>query len=118
VLIFEKNHKDVPPTTSSFFLGLGFDTVTLESWVQQKSQVFADGCKDSFEKGKTPRREIVVVVDQIMRWNPAYFNVKLLSRDFLQLTGGIDGAQHWDEVVQFSQLVMRALQFWRITQWK
>jgi len=38
--------------------------------------------------------------------------VKLLSRALQQLTGGIDGAQLWDEVVQFSQLVLRELQFW------
>jgi len=50
VLIFETNRKDVPPTgptTSSFFLGLGFDTVTLEFWVPlEKAQVFDDGCKE------------------------------------------------------------------------
>jgi len=47
---FEKNCKDVPPTTSAFFLDLGFDAVTLEFWVPpDKAQVFADGCKDLFE---------------------------------------------------------------------
>ena len=47
VLIFEKNFKDVPPTTSAFFLGLGYDTVTLEFWVPlEKAQVFDDGCKE------------------------------------------------------------------------
>jgi len=58
-LIFETNRKDVPPTSSAFFLGLGFDTVTLEIWVPlEKAQVFADGCRDLFEKGKATRREI------------------------------------------------------------
>jgi len=52
------------------------------------------------------------VVGQLMWWNPAIFNVKLLSRTLQQLTGGIDSAQLWDEVVQFSQLVLRELQFW------
>jgi len=49
VLIFEKNRKEQPPTTSSF-LGLGFDTVMLEFWVPlEKTQVFTDGYKDLFE---------------------------------------------------------------------
>jgi len=52
-----------------------------------------------FEKGKTTRREIAAVVGQLMWWNPAIFNVKLLSRALQQLTGDIDGAQLWDEVV-------------------
>jgi len=100
VLIFENNRKDVPPTTSAFFLGLRFDTVTLEFWVPlEKAQVFADGCKDLFEKGKTTRREIAAVVGQLMWWNPAIFIVKLLSRALQQLTCDIDGAQLWDEVV-------------------
>jgi len=48
---------------SAFFLGLGFYTLTLEFWVPlEKAQVFADGCKDLFEKGKTTRREIAAVV--------------------------------------------------------
>ena len=56
---FETNRKDVPPTTSAFFLGLGFDTLTLEFWVTlEKAQTFADACKDLFEKGKATRREI------------------------------------------------------------
>jgi len=38
--------------------------------------------------------------------------VKFLSRALQQLTGGIDGAQLRDEVVQVSQLVLRELQFW------
>jgi len=81
--------------------------MTLEIWVPlEKTQVFADGCKDLFEKGKTTRREIVAVVGQLMWWNPAIFNVKLLSRDFQHLTGDIDSAQLWDEVLQFSQLVL------------
>jgi len=67
VLIFEMNRKDVPLTTCAFFLGLGFDTVTLEIWVPlEKAQVFADGCKDLFEKGKTTRPEIAAVVGQFM----------------------------------------------------
>jgi len=111
-LIFETNRTDVPPTTSAFFLGLGFDTVTLEFWVPlKKSQVFTDGCKDFFEKGKTTRREIAGVVGQLMWWDPAIFNMKMLSRALQQLTGGIDGAQLWDEEVQFSQLVLRELQY-------
>ena len=60
---FETNRKDVPRMTSAFFLGLGFDTETLEFWVPlDKAQAFADGCKDLFEKGKATRREIAVVV--------------------------------------------------------
>jgi len=47
-----------------------------------------------------------------MWWNPAIFNVKLLSKALQQLTGGIDSAQLWDEVVQISQLALRELQFW------
>jgi len=113
VLIFETNHQDVPPMTSALFLGLGFDTVTLEIWVSlEKTQVFVDGNKDLFEKGKTTRREIATVVGQFMWWNPAIFNVKLLSRVLQQLTGGINGAQLWDAVAQFSQLVLWELQFW------
>ena len=51
MLIFETNRKDVHPMTSTFFLDLGFDTVTLEFWVPlDKAQVFADGCKNLFEK--------------------------------------------------------------------
>ena len=66
LLIFEKNFKDVPPTTSAFFLGLGFDTVTLEFWVPlEKAQVFADGCKDLFE---TLDRVIVLVLLTRQRW--------------------------------------------------
>jgi len=42
---------------------------------------------------------------KLIWWNPAIFIVKLLSRTLQQLTGGIDGAQLWDEAVQFSQLV-------------
>jgi len=42
-----------------------------------------------------------------MWWNPAIFNVKLLSKALQQMTGGIDGTQQWDEVVQFSQLALR-----------
>jgi len=53
--------------TSAFFMGLGFDTVTLEIWVSlDKVQVLSDGCKDLFEKGKTTRREITAVVGQVM----------------------------------------------------
>jgi len=113
VLIFEKNREDVPPTTFVFFLGLGFDTVTLEFWVSlEKAQVFADGCKDLFEREKTTRREIEAVVGQLTWWNPAFLNVKLLSRAWQHLTDDIDSAQLWDELVQFSQLVVRELQFW------
>jgi len=110
---FETNRKDVPPTTSAFFLGLGFDTVTLEFWVPlEKAQAFADTCKDLFEKGKATRREIAAIVGKLMWWNPAIFNAKLLSKALQQQTGGIDGAQLWDEVVQFSQLALHELQFW------
>jgi len=90
VLIFETNRKDVPPRTFAFFLGLGFDTVTLKFWVPlDKAQVSADGCTDLFEKGKTTRREIAAVVSKFMPvwWNPAIFNVNLLSRALQQLTG-------------------------------
>ena len=61
---------------------------------------------------KERQREIAAVVGQLMWWNPAIFNVKLLSRVLQQLTGGINGAQLWDAVAQFSQLVLRELQFW------
>jgi len=109
----ETNRKDVPPTTSAFFLGLGFDTVTLEFWVPlEKAQAFADECKDLFEKGKATRREIAALVGKLMWWNLAISNAKLLSKTLQQQTGGIDGAQLWDEVVQFSQLALRELQFW------
>jgi len=38
----ETNRKDVPPTTLAFFLGFGFDTVTMEFWVPlDKAQIFA-----------------------------------------------------------------------------
>ena len=38
----ETNQKDVPPTTLAFFLGLGFDTVTMEFWLLlDKAQIFA-----------------------------------------------------------------------------
>jgi len=66
VLIFEENCKDVPPTTSAFFLGLGFDTMTLEFWVPlEKAQVFADGCKDLFEPLD---RVIVLALLARQRW--------------------------------------------------
>jgi len=73
MLIFETNRKDVPQTTSSFFLGLVFDTVTLEIWVPlEKAQVFADGCKDLFEKGRTTRREIAAVVGSSCGGTPLF----------------------------------------------
>jgi len=66
VLIFEKNCKDVPPTTCAFFLGLGFDTATLEFWVPlEKAQVFADGCKDLLEPLD---RVIVLALLARQRW--------------------------------------------------
>ena len=66
MLIFETNRKDVPPTTFEFFLGLGFDTVTLEFWVPlEKAQVFADGYKDLFE---SLDRVIVLVLLARQRW--------------------------------------------------
>jgi len=110
---FETHHKDVPPMMSASFLGLGFDTVTLEFWVSlAKAQAFADACKDLFEKGKATRREIAALVGKFMWWNPAILNMQLLSKALQQQTGGIEGAQLWDEVVQFSQLALRELQFW------
>jgi len=51
-------------------------------------------------------------VGKLIWWNPAIFNVKLLSKALQQQTGGIDGAQLWDEVLQFSQLALRELLFW------
>ena len=66
VLIFQKNRKDVPATTSAFFLGLGFDTVTLEFCVTlEKAQVCTDGCKDLFEPLD---RVIVPVLLARQRW--------------------------------------------------
>ena len=78
----------------------------------EKAQAFADACKDLFEKGKATRREMAALVGKLMWWNPAIFNVKLLSKALQQQTGGIDGAQLWDEVVQFLHLALRELQFW------
>ena len=85
----------------------------MEFWVTlEKAQAFADACKDLFEKGKATRREMAALVGKLMWWNPAIFNVKLLSKALQHQTGGIDGAQLWYEVMQFSQRSMRELQFW------
>jgi len=69
-------------------------------------------CKELFTKGDATRREIAAVVGKLIWWNPAIFNVKLLSMALQQMTGGIDDTQRWDEVVQFSKLVLCELQFW------
>ena len=50
---FETNRIDVPPTTLAFFLGLGFDTMTMEFWVPlDKTQVFAASCKELHTRGE------------------------------------------------------------------
>jgi len=85
----ETNRKDVPPTTLAFFLGLGFDTVTMEFWVPlDKAQIFATSCKELRTLGKATRREIAAVVGKLMWCNPAIFNVKLLSKGLQHMTGG------------------------------
>jgi len=110
---FETNQKDVPPTTLAFFLGLGFDTVTMEFWVPlDKAQIFATSCKELHTRGEATRREIAAVVGKLMWWNPAIFNVKLLSKGLQHMTGGVDGETRWDEIVKFSEMALRELLFW------
>jgi len=78
----------MPPTTLAFFLGLGFDTVTMEFWVTlDKAQIFATSCKELRTRGKDTRREIAAVVGKLMSWNPAIFNVKLLSKGLQHMRG-------------------------------
>jgi len=89
---FKTNQKDVPPTTLAFFLGLGFDTVTMEFWVPlDKAQIFATSCKELHTRGEATRREKAAVVGKLMWWNPAIFNVKLISKGLQHMTGGVDG---------------------------
>jgi len=109
----ETNRKDVPPTTLAFFLGFGFDTVTMEFWVPlDKVQIFATSCKELRTPGKATRHEIAAVVGKLMWWNPAIFNVKLLSKGLQHMTGGVDGETRWDEIVKSSEMALRELLFW------
>jgi len=86
---FETNRKDAPPTTLAFLLGLRFDTVTMEFWVPlDKAQIFATSFKELLTRGEATRREIAAVVGKLMWWNPAIFNVKLLSKGLQHMTGG------------------------------
>ena len=47
-----------------------------------------------------------------MWWNPAIFNVKLLSKGLQHMTGGVDGETWWDENVKFSEMALQELLFW------
>jgi len=61
--------------------------------------------------GKATRLEIAPVIGKLMRWNPAIFNVKLLSKGLQHTTGGIDGETRWDKIVEFSEIALRKLLF-------
>ena len=91
--------------------------MTLEFWVPlEKAQAFADACKDLFGKGKATRREIAAVVGKLMWWNPAIFNVKLLSKALQQQTGGINSAQYGMKWCNFHNWHCASCSSGRITQ--
>jgi len=77
-----------------------------------KAQIFATSCKELHTRGEATRREIAAVVGKLMWWNPAIFNVKLLSKGLQHMTGGVDGKTRWDEIVKFSDMAPRELLFW------
>jgi len=111
---FETNRKDVPPTLSAIFLGMGFDTRTMEFWVDaDKAAVFAETCALMQKSGQATRREIAKLVGKLMWWDPALFNVKLMSRALQGLIAGIKEDWQWDQVVPISIRADRELVFWR-----
>jgi len=97
---FETNRKDVPPTLSAIFLGMGFDTRTMEFWVDaDKAAVFAETCALMQKSGQATRREIAKLVGKLMWWDPALFNVKLMSRALQGLIAGVKDDWQWDQGV-------------------
>jgi len=111
---FETNRKDVSPTMAAIILSMGFDTKTMEYWITaDKAKASAEICAQLQVQGRATRREIAEVVGKLMWWDPAIFNVKLLSRCLQRLTGGVHDKQDWDEVVPLSAGADRELRFWR-----
>jgi len=91
----------------------------MEFWVPlDKVQIFATSCKELHTRGEATRREVAAVVGKLMWWNPAIFNVKLLSKGLQYMTGGVDGETRRDEIVKFSEMACENCSFGRIIQWK
>jgi hypothetical protein len=94
----------------SIFLGLGFDTLTLEFWIPlDKAAAFAARCGDVVRTNRASRRELAEVVGKLMWWAPALPHARLLSRGIASASLGATSDREWDAPRPLDQVAREEL---------
>lgn len=110
---FQTNRKDVEATTCSVFLGLGFDTVSLEFWVEAaKAAEFAGRCGAVLQAGVASRRTMARLVGKLTWWRPAIPHARLLSRGMAAASLGATSDWEWDQESPVTGPAREDLVFW------
>ena len=110
---FQTNRKDVGATMRAIFLGLGFDTLTMEFWIPaEKATAFAARCGEMMRARTVSRRALAEVVGKLMWWSAALPHARLLSRSMAHASLGATCRREWDTLLPLPQAAREELTFW------
>ncbi len=111
---FETNKKDVPPSQSSKFLGIIFDTRTMTFHVEdEEAALFGQRCVDILVTEAVTPKEMTRLVGVLNWWIVTVWPAKLMSRVMQSQSATCVPKEHWDVPVLLTQSVRDELVFWK-----